>query len=159
MIGWPTLLTSLVGSGLVSAGIVRSLAGYLGDRWMVRYKAGFDKELEAYKDTLEHRRKRIQAELGHRIYKTQFDTEYGALRDCFAALGRLRLSFNGLRPMLDWVPNEQEEGMKILAARLNQFKERYNPLVDTATSVYPFVPEDIYSEFEKCMKTAILEIR
>ena len=128
---------------------------------MVGHKAHFDRELEAYKDTLEQRRKRIDAELGHRIYvgKTQFDTEYGALKDCFAALGRLRLSFNGLRPMVDWIPEESEERMKLLAARLSHFKERYNPLVDTAASVYPFVPEDIYAEFEKCMKAAILEIK
>jgi hypothetical protein len=161
MIDWLTVLTSLAGSSLVSAGVVRGLSRYLGDRWMVRYKARFDQELEAYKDTLERQRKKIEAELGHRTYvgKTQFDTEYTALRDCFAALGRLRLSFNGLRPMVDWAPPEPEERMKILAVRLAHFNERYNPLVDTAASVYPFVPEDIYAEFEKCMKAAILEIK
>ena len=161
MLDWRTILTSLLASGLVSTGVVLGLTRYLGDRWMVRYKSRFDQELEAYKDTLERRRNRIEAELGHRIYvgKTQFDTEYNALRDCFAALGRLRLSFNGLRPMVDWMPEEPEERMKLLAERLEQFRNRYNPLVDTAASVYPFVPEDIYAEFEKCMKAAILEIK
>jgi hypothetical protein len=161
MFDWRTVLTSLVASGVVSTGVVLGLARYLGDRWMVRYKAGYDEELEAYKDTLERRRKKIEAELGHRIYvgRAQFDTEFNALKDCFAALGRLRLAFNGLRPMLDWVSDDEQEKMKILASRLSHFRERYNPLVDAAASVYPFVPEDIYAEFEKCMKAALLEIR
>jgi hypothetical protein len=39
-------------------------------------KPDYDQELEAYKGTLERRRRKIEAELGHRIYvgKTQFDT-------------------------------------------------------------------------------------
>lgn len=161
MFDWRNLLTSLVTSGIVSAGVVVALARYFGDRWMVRYKAKYDQELEAYKDTLEQKRKRIEADLGHRIYigKTQFDTEYNALKDCFATLGKLRLSFNGLRPILDWLPEDPQERLKILAARLDHFSSRYNPVVDTAASLFPFVPEDIYAEFEKCMKAAILEIR
>ncbi len=137
------------------------LARYLGDRWMVRYKARYDQELEAYKDTLGRKRRKIEAELGHRVYvgKTQFDTEYNALKDCFAALGKLRLAFNGLPPMVDWMPEEEQERMKVLLSRLNHFKDRYSPVVDTAASVYPFVPEDIYAEFDICMKAALLEIR
>jgi hypothetical protein len=160
MLDWRTVLTSLVASGLVSTGVVLGLARYLGDRWMVRYKATYDQELEAYKDTLERKRKKIEAELGHRIYvgKTQFDTEYNALKDCFAALGKLRLAFNGLRPILDLMPEDPQERMKVLASRMGYFRERYNPVVDTAASVYPFVPEDIYAEFEICMKAALLEI-
>jgi len=130
-------------------------------RFLRGYKARYDQELEAYKDTLEQKRKKIEAELGHRIYvgKAQFDTEFNALKDCFAVLGKLRLAFNGLRPMLDWMPEDQQEQMKVLATRMRHFTERYNPVVDTAASVYPFVPEDIYAEFDKCMKAALLEIK
>lgn len=161
MLDWRTVVTSVVTSGLLSTGVVLGLARYLGDRWMVRYKSRYDLELEAFKDTLEKKRKRIENELGHRTYisKTQFDTEYNALKDCFAALGLLRLAFNGLRPILDWIPEDQQEKLKVLKTRLDFFSDRYNPLVNTAFSVYPFVPEDIYREFEKCMKAAILEIK
>jgi hypothetical protein len=160
MIDWRTVLTSALAGAITAIPVVAALARYAGDWWMVGHKAHFDRELEAYKDTLEQRRKRIDAELGHRIYvgKTQFDTEYGALRDCFAALGRLRLAFNGLRPMLDWL-GPPEERTKEIADRLQLFSDRYNPFVDTAASVYPFVPEDIYAEFDTCMKVALLEIR
>jgi hypothetical protein len=105
MIDWRTVLTSALAGAIAAIPVVGALARYASDGWMVGHKAHFDRELEAYKDTLEQRRKRIDAELGHRIYvgETQFDTEYGALRDSFAALGRLRLAFNGLRPMLDWL--------------------------------------------------------
>jgi hypothetical protein len=161
MVEWTTVLASLAASGLISAGTVTALSRYLGDRWTARYKAGLDQQLELYKDALERKRKRIEAELGHRTYvgKAQFDCEYHALKDCFAALGRLRLGFNGLRPLVDWLPDDQSDRVRLVRGRLEDFKQRYNPLVDTVASVYPFVPEDIYDQFEKCMKAAILEIK
>lgn len=161
MLNWATFLTSLAGSGLLSIGIVQGLSGYLADRWMARYKSELDRELEAYRDTLERKRKRIEAELGHRTYvsRTQFETEFNAVKDCFSALGRLRLSFNGLRPFMDWTPQDESEKRKLMVSRLNHFKERFNPFVDTSESVYPFVPEDIYEQFEICSRAAFLEIK
>ena len=156
-----TFLTSLGGSGLLSIGVVKGFSGYFADRWMARYKSNLDKELEAYRDTLERKRKRIEAEVGHRTYvsKTQFDTEFNAVKDRFSALGKLRLSFNGLRPFMDWTPPDPQEKLKLLVTRLNSFKERFNPFVDISESVYPFISEDIYEQFEICSKTAFLEIK
>lgn len=160
MFDWDTLLLSILGSGVTSAGVATGFTKYVGQRWMARYKAKLDQELEAYKDTLERRRKRIEAELGHRTYvgKAQFDCEYHALKDCFADIGKLRLSFNGLRPMMDRIPVDEHERTHLMVRRITQFKELYNPAVNTTASVYPFVPEDIYEQFEKCLKAALLEI-
>lgn len=156
-----TFLTSLIGSGATAWLVVKGLSGHLADRWLARYKSGLDKEFESYRDTLEQRRKRMEAELSHRIYttQTQFDTEFNAIKEIFAALGKLRLSFNGLRPFIDRPPQDHEERFTEISRRLSHFTERYNALVDTAESVYPFVPEDIYTELEKCMKAALIEIR
>jgi hypothetical protein len=160
MFNWTTFLTSLAGSGLLSISVAKGLSGYFADRWMTRYKSELDKELEAYRDTLERKRKRIEAELGHRTYvsKTQFDTEFNAVKDCFSALAKLRLSFNGLRPFIDRTPDDKEGKVKLMVSRLNHFKERFNPFVDRSESVYPFIPEEIYVQFEICSKTAFLEI-
>jgi hypothetical protein len=161
MFDFKTVLVSLAGSGLLSVSVVMGLSKYLGDRWMARYKSGLDQQLEAYKDALERKRKRIESELGHRTYvsKTQFDTEYGALKECFAALGKLRLSFNGLRPMIDWTPEDAEEKARLVLARLSRVTERFNPFIELAESVYPFVPSDIYEQFEICMKAVFTEIK
>ncbi|MGA9967630.1 MAG: hypothetical protein WBQ10_20700 [Terriglobales bacterium] len=156
-----TFLTSLVGSGATAFLVVKALSGHLADRWLTKYKSDLDKEFESYRDSLEQRRKHIEAELGHRSYvtKTQFDTEFNSVKDIFAALGKLRLSFNGLRPFVDWTPTDQQEKLELITARLNHFRERFNVLVDAAESVYPFVPEDIYEQLEMCMKAAMIEIR
>lgn len=156
-----TFLTSLVGSGVTAWLVVKGLSGHLADRWLTRYKSDLDKEFEGYRDMLEQKRKRIEAELGHRSYvtKTQFDTEFNAVKDIFAALGKLRLSFNGLRPFVDWTPQDEGEKLKLISLRLNHFRERFNVLVDTAESVYPFVPENIYAELEICMKAGFIEMR
>ena len=106
MFDWTTFLTTLAGSGLLSVGVVKGLSGHLADRWIARYKSELDKQLESYRDTLEQRRKRIEVDLGHRTYvsKTQFETEFNAIKNCFAALGKVRLTFNGLRPFVDRTP-------------------------------------------------------
>lgn len=156
-----TFLASLVGSGATAWLVVKGLSGHLADRWLARYKSDLDKEFERYRDTLEQKRKRVEADIGHRSYvsKTQFDAEFNAVKDIFAALGRLRLSFNGLRPFLDWTPQDENERLKLISSRLNHFTERFNVLVDAAESVYPFVPETVYPQFDICMKAALLEIR
>jgi hypothetical protein len=157
----PTFLASLAGSGATAWLVVKGLSGHIADRWLARYKVDLDKELENYRDTLEQKRKLIEADLGHRTYvtKTQFDTEFNAVKDIFAALGKLRLSFNGLRPFVDWTPQDEQGKLKLVSSRLNHFRERFNTFVDTAESAYPFIPEDIYTQLEICMKAALIEIR
>jgi hypothetical protein len=156
-----TFIASLLGSGTTAWLAVRSLGGHLADRWIARYKSELDREFESYRDTLEQKRKRLEAELSHAVYTTQsrFDTEFNAIKDIFAALGRLRLAFNGMRPFLDRAPVNNEEKTQEVRRRLDLFSERYNALVDTANSLYPFVPEDIYAELETCMNAAIIEIK
>jgi hypothetical protein len=156
-----TFLASVVGSGTVAFAVVKGLSGHLADRWLAQHKAELDKEFETYRDTLEQRRKRLEAELSHRVYITQarFDTEFNVIKEIFAALGKLRLSFNALRPFWDRTPNDPQEKLKEISRRLSHVTERYNALVDTAESAYPFVPEDIYTEIEKCMQAAMIEIR
>ena len=155
-----TFLTSLVGSGVTAWLVVKGLASHLGNRWMARYKSDLDKEFENYRDSLEQRRKQVEAELGHRTYvtKTQFDAEFNAMKDIFAALGKLRLSFNGLRPFIDWTPQDEEEKVKLISSRLSIFVERFNVAVDAVESVYPFVPDQIYAQLEICIRQAQIEI-
>ena len=156
-----TFLASLVGSGATAWLVVRGLSGHLADRWLAQYKNDLDKEFENYRDALEQRRKRVESELGHRSYvsKTQFDAEFNAVKDIFAALGRLRLAFNGMRPFLDWTPQNENDKLRLISSRLDHFTEKFNVLVDAAESVYPFVPETIYAQFDICMKAALSEIR
>jgi hypothetical protein len=156
-----SVLVSLVGSLAMIPLVVKGLCGHFVDRWLAKYKSELDKEFESYRDALEQKRKRLDAQLSHRVYttQTQFDTEFNSIKEIFAALGKLRLSFNGLRPFVDWAPTGEEERRKEIIRRLSHFTDRYNAFVDTAESAYPFVPEDIYSELEKCMKAAMIEIR
>lgn len=156
-----TFLASVLGSGVTAWLVVKGLSSHLADRWLARYKNDLDKEFESYRDLLEQKRKRVEADLGHRTYitRTQFDTEFTAVKDIFAALGKLRLSFNGLRPFLDWTPQDEDARIKLISARLAHFVDRYNVLVDSVESVYPFVPEEIYAQLEICMSAAQTEIR
>ena len=78
---WPTFIASLAGSGAVAWAVVRGLGSHFANRWLADHKAELDKHFEEYRDTLEQKRKRLEAELGHRVYvtQTQFDTEFNAM--------------------------------------------------------------------------------
>jgi hypothetical protein len=158
---WTTFLGSLVGSGATAWLTVRSLGSHLASRWLARYKNELDKEFEKYRDALEQRRKRVDADLGQRSYvsKAQFDTEFGAIKEIFAALGKLRLSFNGLRPFVDWIPPDEDAKLKLISARLSHFRPLLDALITAVESAYPFVPDNIYEQLEVCMRSGLLEMR
>jgi len=158
---WPTVVSSIAGSGATTWLVVKTLSGHIGERWLARYKAELDKEFEKYRDALEQKRRRIEADLGQRIYvsKAQFDTEFNAIRDIFAILGKLRLSFNGLRPFLDWIPSDDKGKLKVITARLSHFKPLLESFITAVESSYPFVPDQIYQQLEVCMRMGLLEMR
>ncbi|HEY6765414.1 MAG TPA: hypothetical protein VI386_11625 [Candidatus Sulfotelmatobacter sp.] len=91
--------------------------------------------------------------------KAQFDTEFAAIKDIFAALGKLRLSFNGLRPFLDWIPADEDGRLQTITGRLSQFVPLLNTLVSTVESAFPFVPDDIYEQLEICMRIGKIEVK
>jgi hypothetical protein len=155
-----TFIASLVGSGATAWLVVKGLSGHLADRWLVKYKANLDKEFESYRDTLEQKRKRLEAELAHQVYMTQaqFDTEFNATKDIFAALGKLKLTFNGLRPDFTWGPTDEKAKREGLKTRLDEFKDRYNALVSVAESSHWFIPENLYEQIFQCMKAAQIEV-
>jgi hypothetical protein len=155
-----TFLTSVVGSGTIAWGVVRGLGRHLADRWLANHKADLDRELEAYKDVLEQKRQRVEAELGHSVYvtQTQFDTEFSALKNIFAALAKTRLTFNSIAPDVGIYIEDEHERLENLSGRLTQFIHNTNALTDTAESLYPFVPEEIYEHIHECIKRAQIEI-
>jgi hypothetical protein len=127
-----TFISSLVGSGGMAWAVVKVSSGPIADRWLTKYKAALDKEFESYRDMLEQKRKRLEAELSHRVYttQTQFDTEFNAIRDIFAVLGRVRLTMNGLRPDFAVGSSDENEQRDALIQRLKDLTDRYNVLVD-----------------------------
>ncbi len=157
---WTTFISSVIGSGVTAFLVMKGLSGHVADRWLARYKNELDKEFESYRDTLEHKRKKLEADLSRRIYisQTQFDTEFNAIKAIFDALGKLRLSFNGMRPTFEWGSTDEKARLEALNVRLYRFKEVYNTLVSTAESLYPFVPEDLYQHISECMSAAQIEV-
>jgi hypothetical protein len=92
---WITFLTSLVGGDASGWLVVKGLSSHLSDRLIAWLKGDLDKEFEAYRDTLEQKRKRVEADLSHRIYvsQAQFETEFNAAKDIFAAPWETAIEF------------------------------------------------------------------
>lgn len=158
---WPTFLASLVGSGATAWMLVRGLGRHLAERWLARYKGELDKELELYRDTLQRKRGRIEAELGQRTFvsRTQFETEFDALKECFRLLGKLRLSVNSLRPFIEsGIPQSEQEQQKVAAIRVELATEQFNCFVEAAETLYPFIPADVYEQFRECIAASRMEI-
>jgi isoleucyl-tRNA synthetase len=160
-ISWPTLLVSVASSGATAWAVVAALSRHLGERWLANHKGELDKEFEAYRDTLEQRRKRVEAELGQRTYvsKTQFDTEFNAIKECFAKLSTLRLHINTLRPFRDrLLVDDNEEKRNAISSRLVPAVPAYNDFVDATDGFFPFIAEDIYNALHECAVAARTEM-
>jgi hypothetical protein len=158
---WTTFLSSIAGGGATAWLVVEGLGTHLRDRWLARYKSELEKELEKYRDALEQRRGKIEADLGQRTYvsKAQFDTEFNAIKEIFAALGKLRLSFNALRPFVDWIPPDEDARLKVVSARLSHFVPLLNAFVTAVESAFPFVPDNIYKQLQICMTAGLTEMK
>jgi hypothetical protein len=158
---WTTFLTSILGGGASAWLVVQGLSSHIRDRWLAHYKSDLEKELEKYRDALEQRRKKVETDLGQRTYvsKAQFDTEFTAMKEIFAALGKLRVSFNALRPFIDWVPIDEDARLKLVSARLSHFAPLLNAFVTTVESAFPFVPDNIYEQLQICMAAGLTEMK
>jgi hypothetical protein len=173
MFQWPTFFASIG----VTIPTVAGLSWFFHNIWLARYKAKldtelesfkaeikgkFDKELETYRETLRRQTSAIESRMGHRNYmgKAQFDAQFGAIRDSFAALAKLRLSYNALQQdFRSNVAESEEFKLKMVDSRLTFVGDHHTQFVDTYESVGPFLPVNIYLNFETCAKSVNIEVR
>lgn len=67
------------------------------------------------------------------------------MKEIFAALAKTRLAFNSIAPEVGIYIEDEDERYKQLTDRVGELANRSNKLSDTAESLYPFVPENIYA--------------
>jgi hypothetical protein len=103
IIGWPGIGTFIL-STLLSAGAATGIAQWLGNRWLKKVEARYNRELEglrakyaaeleSYKNELERSKQLLQAEIDKTflVTKVHFETEFDALKKVFAELAEIRL--------------------------------------------------------------------
>jgi len=157
---WITALESLLTGALGGTAIVLGLSRWLGNVWLEKQKAQYNKELEEFKNGLLEQQKRIQAKIDSSVFVTRahFETEFAAMRELFSYLADVRLTMNTLRPTYGFSTGTKEEQLKLLSERYQIFSEAYNKLLKHQESLSPFYSTELYRASEKCVQAANLEL-
>ena len=177
MTDWANLIVGLFGGVAGSLLEVFGLFRWLGDLWLGRIleqekakytkeleqlRANFAQALEGYKDELARSKTLLQAEIDRAVFVTRadFETEFEAYKQVFAALAEVRLTMAGMRPMLSVSnPDETEEDRRNnLAKRLRALMDAYDKVVTLVENLGPFYPQELYSVLLDCLGAAHLEI-
>lgn len=148
-------------SAAVAGGVAGPLFTYLlRNWWLEKLKAKYAAELEEYKSQLEVQRNRLQSILDHRVFvhKAQFETEFDAMKGVFAAATRVWFALNGLRPMFDHLPLDDESRGKVLSERVTELGSAHNELIQLTESMRPFYPSELHELLQVCSQAARLEL-
>jgi hypothetical protein len=164
---WSNIAGGILGGIFSSAVVIPIGARYLGDFFLghvlAKQKAKYDKELERLRAHYAQELERFRAGLERSVLVTraQFETEFDAYKQVFEALGPVRLTMGGTRPMLS-VSHEGEtldDRRRALAGRLRDLIDAQNKAVTVVENLLPFFPADIYRCIvDECLRASAHEI-
>ena len=157
----------------ISTPAVAGLLGWLGKRRLdqeaakqnealATLRAGYERQLEAYKNQLDTSKRLLQAEIDKTILvtKVHFETEFSALKEVFAKLAEVKLQFSGLAPSLSVVRADETRDYKekVLGKNLGEFQHAFDDLLEAVERLSAFYPPQIYGALGECLKHASLEV-
>lgn len=142
----PAILLS-VGSG---GAIVLGMSGWLGkvwaDRLMEREKASLTKLVQSELEQL-----RGATERNLFVHRTQFEVEFKAYQELWAAIFEAVIASLALRPVLDHVPSDKsKEELKV--ERLSRYRSQHNATLVVWRRYRPFITTDIDSMVEGLLR-------
>jgi molybdopterin converting factor small subunit len=138
----------------LAVGLVGGLGGgavlwkFATDTWLEKRKAEWNKELEAFKDSLAVQQKRLQVQLDSSLFVTRahFEVELNAMREVHQCLAEVKLAFRALNPLSSSDEKHDEERpqlietLRIATARYLAKFEEWGAFLDTS----------LYDSFERC---------
>jgi hypothetical protein len=135
--------------------------GLLGKYLLQRYRAGQEIEMARLKTELQGEIHTLQAVLNRTVFvhRTQFETEFAALRDIWAKVAGVRATMGLVRPMLNFVPADETPEQRQVREfeRLGAFNVDLDALIRAVDTQSPFVPQDIYRKLDEAIQVARTE--
>ena len=145
-----SIVGGLGGIAVIFTAIVRYLSNLIADRLSKKYEIKLSKEFEKYKSSLQNKTY---------ISRTKFDTEFAIYRELSSGFSDAVIAINIMIPTgYTTVPADRE-------ARLELDKQHYETAVeaivkaqDSLKSNIPFIPENIYDEYNELLKLFGLQL-
>lgn len=99
----------------------------------------------------------VKTEYVNRSYAWRkfLDFELNILKDVWKASWELQASVRSLNPIIDNLPENEEEKKKIFIARYKEYKEKVIQFIDMVVKNQPFIPPGIYTSSMEIRKSAI----
>jgi hypothetical protein len=99
----------------------------------------------------------VKTEYVNRSYAWQkfLDFEFEIVKDVWKASWELQASVRSLNPIIERVPENQEERRKVYLARYKYYGEKINLFREAVLSNQPFIPPEIYASSMEIKKLVI----
>src|SRR6185437_15630865 len=96
-----TIAVSAITSIFVTPATLELFPKLFGGWWIERVKKNYNKELEEFRGKLQQQQKAIDSLTTRALYvsRTQFDTEFTAMKEVSQQLGKLMLAFRRIHPV------------------------------------------------------------
>ena len=132
--------------------------GLLGRHLLQRYEAKHQTTLTRLKSELEGEIRTLQTSLDRTVFihRTQFETEFTALRDIWAKVASVRAKMGTVRPLMDVIPQNETQDQRDEREyqRFKAFHDAFIDLLNAVDGQSPFIPEDIYRKLEEVIQVA-----
>ena len=153
------LISALGGFAIVVAALSAWLSRIWAERILEKDRQHYREELERLKSTYEATNKSVQAELDKitHVYRALFEIEFKALSEIWAKIADLRSDMAGLRPAVDFISPEGEDGMEKYRQRLLVFSATLAELKGVVFRYAPFYSEEIYERLMSVLEIAMAE--
>lgn len=169
MAHWPEFVTGIFGGVAGSLIVVYGLSRWLGDVWkaniLEKVQHANRTELETLKSemqaSVEKANRLLDAGISKAIIVTraQFETEFTAYKEIFAALSDVKNCIHATRPVFIVAGDEDrvKSGTDLLD-RMNKLIEANNRAVVVSDNLRPFYQNEVYEGIQKCFTESKLEM-
>jgi hypothetical protein len=173
IINWLTVIFSSIGGtaagGLVVAGLWKFLGTVWADRLRLQIEHDNNEKIEKLRADLQSQKDKAKTLLDAGVQKaalvtrTQFETEFNAYRELFAALVRVKLSLDSTRPQMR-IASEADDERKheLLVQALNDLVKAHNFALELMATLAPFCSREVFAAVELCLNASgheIIEIK
>jgi hypothetical protein len=170
MVNWLTVilrtLGGTAGAGLVVAALWKFLGTVWTDRFRLRLEHERNEKIEKLRAELQAQTDKTQKLLDAGVQKTvlvartQFETEFNAYKEIYAALTEVKHTIGATRPLIGVAPeNETEEDkFKRLGTALQELMSAHNKAIVLKDNLARFYAPEVYRALSECLNASGHEI-
>ncbi len=145
------IITSIGGIGAIFTAVIKFSSNFIAERLEEKYSLKLNKELEAYKSSLENK---------NYISKTKFDAEFEIYKNLSKSFFEMVKNISiMIPPGFTTIPADEEAKKEYDNKNYDAACKSCELAQDTLNSSAPFISEDIFNKYSEIIHLCIMQLR